>query len=60
MTRDPNRVEDRLIGMIDAKYARIDKKIQWLFHQGKTPQMISHMLEVGMETVLRAIEKEKL
>jgi transposase len=52
-----NRVEDRLIGLIDAKYRKLDKKIQWLSFQGHSKQRISKMLDVSVETVERALKK---
>ena len=54
-----NRVEDRLIGMIDAKYRKLDKKIQWLSFQGHSKQRICKMLEVSIETVERALNKKE-
>jgi hypothetical protein len=55
-----NRVEDRLIGMIDAKWSRLEKQIQWLAHQGKTPYVISKELNLSIDTVRRVIEKGKM
>ncbi len=54
-----NRVEDRLIGMIDAKYRKLDKKIQWLTFQGHSKQKIAKMLDVSIETVERALNKKE-
>ena len=54
-----NRVEDRLIGMIDAKYRKLDKKIQWLAFQGHSKQKISKMLDVSLEVVERALNKKE-
>jgi len=54
-----NRVEDRLIGMIDAKYKKLDKKIQWLSFQGHSKDRIAKMLDVSPETVERALERKE-
>lgn len=52
-----NKVEDRLIGMIDSKYAKLEKKIQWLSFQGHSKDKICKMLDVSLETVERSIKR---
>jgi transposase len=52
-----NKIEDRVIGMIDAKYGRLEKKIQWLTFQGHSKSKICRMLNVNPGTVERAIER---
>jgi hypothetical protein len=54
-----NPIEDRVIGMIDAHWARIENKIQWLHRQGHTPERISIMLNINPVNVKRIIERSK-
>ena len=52
-----NKVEDRLIGMIDAKYRRLERKIQWMTFQGVSKERICKILGINRGTVERAIKK---
>jgi transposase len=54
-----NKVEDRLIGMIDAKYKKLDKRIKWLASMGHSKEKISKMLGISIETVERGINKNE-
>jgi len=53
-----NKVEDRLIGMIDAKYKRLEKQIRWLAFQGHSKSRICKMLNVSIGTVELSINRK--